>query len=86
MAMRLSSSVQSAAANHWKVSYQITQLLTDGEVKNPFAAVLRVLIQHLQFDIGALWLVNDLRLWLECAEFVSVPRGLSQYVFVERKH
>lgn len=71
LAMGTEQLLVTTPADHWEISYHVTRLFTQAEESNPFAAVLRLLLTRLRFDVAAFWLVNDLHLSIECAEFAT---------------
>lgn len=56
----------------WKISYAITGFFTGGEAEvSPTAATLKLLADSLDWNAGTFWIVNELRMVLECAEFYA---------------
>src|SRR6266705_353457 len=61
-----------SSIDHWEISYEITRAFGEAADENPpAAAILQLLTNRLKWDVGALWVVNELRLVLECVEFYS---------------
>ncbi len=61
-----------SSAHHWEISYAITRAFGESaDDSPPIAAILQLLTDRLNWDVGALWVVNELRLVLECIEFYS---------------
>ena len=61
-----------SSAHHWEISYAITRAFGESaDDSPPIAAILQLLTDRLNWDVGALWVVNDQRLVLECVEFYS---------------
>ena len=61
-----------SSVHHWEISYAITRAFGESaDDSPPIAAILQLLTDRLNWDVGALWVVNELRLVLECIEFYS---------------
>ena len=74
-----------SAAEYWQVSHVITRLFGNAEHKLPLVGALQLIATTLSFDVGAIWLVNNLRFVLECAEyFASEPASFRQFEVVTR--
>src|SRR5437899_10475176 len=58
-------------AEYWQVSHGITRMFGNAEDKAPFAGALQLITTSLDYDLGAFWVVNDLRMTLDCAEYFS---------------
>ena len=65
-----------SSIDHWEISYEITRAFGEAADENPpAAAILQLLTNRLKWDVGALWVVNELRLVLECVEFYSAEES-----------
>jgi hypothetical protein len=51
----------SIKAEYWQVSHAITRMFGNAEDKAPFAGALQLITNSLDYDLGAFWVVNDLR-------------------------
>jgi PAS domain S-box-containing protein len=72
-------------AEYWQVSYAITRMFGNAEDKAPFAGALQLITISLDYDLGAFWVVNDLRMTLDCAEYFSrSPQAFPQFETVTR--
>jgi len=72
-------------AEHWQVSYGITRMFGGAEGKAPFAGALQLITNSLEYDLGAFWVVNDMRMVLDCAEYFSrIPQEFPQFETVTR--
>src|SRR6266571_3266971 len=72
-------------AEYWQVSHGITRMFGNAEDKAPFAGALQLITTSLDYDLGAFWLVNDLRMTLDCAEYFSrSPETFPQFETVTR--
>jgi PAS domain S-box-containing protein len=72
-------------AEYWQVSYAITRMFGSAENKAPFAGALQLITISLDYDLGAFWVVNDLRMTLDCAEYFSrSPQAFPQFETVTR--
>ncbi|MEY2414012.1 MAG: hypothetical protein QOD84_2618 [Acidobacteriaceae bacterium] len=61
-------------ADFWQIGYAITGFFTAGTPGvSPVAATLRLLTDRLGWNVGAFWIVNELQMALECAEFYAQP-------------
>ena len=60
-----------SSAHHWEISYAITRAFGESaDDSPPIAAILQLLTDRLNWDVGALWVVNELHLVLECIELL----------------
>ena len=72
-------------AEYWQVSHGITRMFGNAEDKAPFAGALQLITTSLDYDLGAFWVVNDLRMTLDCAEYFSrSPQTFPQFETVTR--
>ncbi len=72
-------------AEYWQVSHGITRMFGNAEDKAPFAGALQLITTSLDYDLGAFWVVNDLRMTLDCAEYFSrSPETFPQFETVTR--
>src|SRR5438128_6753322 len=49
-------------AEYWQVSHGITRMFGNAEDKAPYAGALQLITTSLDYDLGAFWVVNDLRI------------------------
>jgi PAS domain S-box-containing protein len=76
---------ESIKAEQWQISYAITRMFSNAEGKAPFAGALQLITTSLDYDLGAFWVVNDLRMMLDCAEYFSrIPQAFPQFETVTR--
>jgi PAS domain S-box-containing protein len=75
--MPMGGSSQLQVVDLWEISYTVTRLFTDPErnADPPFAAVLHLLSASFGWEVAAFWIVNELRVTLECVEFHSEIHG-----------
>src|SRR2546428_8695976 len=72
-------------AECWQVSHGISRMVGNAEDKAPFAGALQLITTSLDYDLGAFWVVNDLRMTLDCAEYFSrSPETFPQFETVTR--
>src|SRR5207302_11055722 len=72
-------------AEYWQVSHGITRMFGNAEDKAPFAGALQLITTSLDYDLGAFWVVNDLRMTSDCAEyFRRSPETFTHYGTVTR--
>ena len=72
-------------AEQWQISYAITRMFSNAEGEAPFAGALQLITTSLDYDLGAFWVVNDLRMMLDCAEYFSqIPQAFPQFETVTR--
>src|SRR6266700_915730 len=58
--------------DYWNISHVVTRLFTEApDASPPTDATLRLLTTRLGWDVGEFWIVNELRMALECAAFYS---------------
>src|SRR5438552_555208 len=63
-----------SAQDYWNISHAVTGLFTEAPDESPTTdATLRLLTTRLGWNVGGFWIVNELRMALECAAFYS-PR------------
>src|SRR2546422_6516281 len=75
----------SIKAEYWQVSYAITRMFGNAGDKTPFAGALQLITISLDYDLGTFWVVNDLRMTLDCAEYFSrSPETFPQFETVTR--
>jgi PAS domain S-box-containing protein len=61
-----------SAQDYWNISHAVTRLFTEApDQRPPTDATLRLLTTRLGWDVGGFWIVNELRMVLECAAFYS---------------
>ena len=87
-----SNSVQSDAgrrserAGLLEISHVVTRMFTEAaDASPPTDATLRLLTTRLGWDVGGFWIVNELRMALECAAFYShTPESFKNFETVSR--
>jgi len=61
-----------SSALYQDLSYDVTRVFSAQTLQSPPAATaLQLIVDRLRWDVGAVWIVNDLRLVIECAYFYS---------------
>ena len=75
-----------SAQDYWNISHAVTRLFTEAPDESPPAdAMLRLLTTRLGWDVGGFWIVNELRMALECAAFYSpTPNSFNNFETVSR--
>jgi PAS domain S-box-containing protein len=75
-----------SAQDYWDISYAVTRLFTEAPDESPPTdATLRLLTTRLGWDVGGFWIVNELRMALECAAFYSpTPDSFKNFETVSR--
>jgi PAS domain S-box-containing protein len=75
-----------SAQDYWNISHAVTRLFTEAPDESPPAdAMLRLLTTRLGWDVGGFWIVNELRMALECAAFYSpTPDSFKNFETVSR--
>ena len=75
-----------SAQDYWNISHAVTRLFTEApDERPPTDAMLRLLITRLEWDVGGFWIVNELRMVLECAAFYSpTPNSFKNFETVSR--
>jgi len=59
-----------SSADYWDISSSITRLLTDAENEvAPTSVALQLLATRLAWDVAVFWIVNEIRMVLECSDF-----------------
>jgi hypothetical protein len=55
------------------------------KTKHPLPGALQLITNSLDYDLGAFWIVNDLRMTLDCAEYFNRgPQAFPQFEAVTR--
>jgi len=72
--------------DYWNISHVVTRLFTEAaDASPPTDATLRLLTTRLGWDVGGFWIVNELRMALECAAFYShTPESFKNFETVSR--
>jgi PAS domain S-box-containing protein len=72
--------------DYWSISHEVTRLFTEAPDESPPTdAMLRLLTTRLGWDVGEFWIVNELRMALECAAFYSpTPDSFKNFETVSR--
>jgi PAS domain S-box-containing protein len=75
-----------SAQDYWNISHAVTRLFTEApDERPPTDAMLRLLTTRLEWDVGGFWIVNELRMVLECAAFYSpTPNSFKNFETVSR--
>ena len=75
-----------SAQDYWNISHVVTLLFTEAPDQSPPTdATLRLLTTRLGWDVGGFWIVNELRMALECAAFYSpTPDSFKNFETVSR--
>jgi PAS domain S-box-containing protein len=75
-----------SAQDYWNISHAVTRLFTEAPDESPPTdAMLRLLTTRLGWDVGEFWIVNELRMALECAAFYSpTPDSFKNFETVSR--
>src|SRR5438552_11007131 len=75
-----------SAQDYWNISHAVTRLFTEAPDESPPTdAMLRLLTTRLGWDVGGFWIVNELRMALECAAFYShTPESFKNFETVSR--
>src|SRR6266702_7224742 len=75
-----------SAQDYLNISHEVTRLFTEAaDASPPTDATLRLLTTRLGWDVGGFWIVNELRMALECAAFYShTPESFKNFETVSR--
>ncbi|PYX02910.1 MAG: hypothetical protein DMG86_05425 [Acidobacteria bacterium] len=75
-----------SAQDYWDISHAVTRLFTEAPDESPPTdATLQLLTTRLGWDVGGFWIVNELRMALECAAFYSpTPDSFKNFETVSR--
>ena len=75
-----------SAQDYWNISHAVTRLFTEApDESSPADGTLRLLTMRLGWDVGGFWIVNELRMALECASFYSpTPDSFKNFETVSR--
>jgi len=75
-----------SAQDYWNISHAVTRLFAEApDERPPTDSTLRLLTTRLGWDVGGFWIVNELRMVLECAAFYSpTPDSFKNFETVSR--
>ena len=75
-----------SAQDYWNISHAVTRLFAEApDERPPTDRTLRLPTTRLGWDVGGFWIVNELRMVLECAAFYSpTPDSFKNFETVSR--